>query len=162
MNHLITQLGGEPIFFLGDSKYFRGVLVVTSVWKELGWNAIIYIAAITGIELQLYEAATMDGAGKLKQVWYITLPGISNIIVIMFIFAIGGILNAGFEQIFLLYSPPVYEIADIIDTYVYRRGLEQMDYSYATAVGFFKSVVALILITATNVAAKKFDKDGIW
>jgi ABC-type polysaccharide transport system, permease component len=162
INQIITQLGGEPIFFLGDNRYFKGVIVATSVWKEMGWNAIIYLAAIVGVDPQQYEAAIMDGAGKLKQIWYITLPSISDIVVIMFIFAIGGILDAGFEQIFLLYSQPVYETGDIIDTYVYRRGLEQMDYSYATAIGFFKSVIAFILIFAANLIAKKFDKEGIW
>ncbi|MBO9607886.1 MAG: ABC transporter permease subunit, partial [Paenibacillaceae bacterium] len=111
---------------------------------------------------QLYEAAVVDGAGKLRQIWHITIPGILFVIVIMFIFAAGGLLNAGFEQIFLLYSPPVYKVADIIDTYVYRKGLVEMQYSFATAVALFKSVIAMALLLGTNYLAKKLNQDGIW
>lgn len=162
VNILLGKLGLEPIFFLGDKQYFRSVLVVSSIWKEIGWGSIIYLAAIAGIDPQLYEAARADGAGRLRQIWHITLPGMTFIIVFMFIFSIGGLLNAGFEQIFLLYSPPVYEVADIIDTYVYRRGLMEMQYSFAAAVGLFKSVIALALILGTNYLAKKLKQEGIW
>ncbi|WP_238178013.1 ABC transporter permease [Paenibacillus contaminans] len=162
VNVLLGKLGLEPIFFLGDKQYFRSVLVVSSIWKEVGWGSILYLAAIAGIDPQLYEAARADGAGRFRQIWHITLPGMTFIIVFMFIFSIGGLLNAGFEQIFLLYSPPVYEVADIIDTYVYRRGLMEMQYSFATAVGLFKSVIALVLILGTNYLAKRLKQEGIW
>ena len=162
INEVIKSLGGEPIFFLGDVKYFRGVIVGTDIWKRLGWESIIYIAAMTSIDIQLYEAAVIDGANKLRKIWHITLPSISNIIVIVFIFAVGDLLNAGFEKILLLYSPPVYEVSDIIDTYVYREGLIGMKYSYSSAVNFFKSFVAMFLLLGTNYIAKKFDQEGIW
>ncbi|WP_135554047.1 ABC transporter permease [Paenibacillus cymbidii] len=162
VNALLHKLGVEPINFLGDKHYFRSVLVASGIWKDIGWSSIIYLAAIAGIDPQLYEAATVDGAGKWKQVWHITLPGILFIVVIMLIFSIGGMLNAGFEQIMLLYSPPVYEVSDIIDTYVYRRGLIEMQYSFAAAVGVFKSFIALFLLLGANYVAKKLEQDGIW
>lgn len=162
INDLLQKLGFEPLYFLGDSRYFRSVLVSTGIWKEIGWGTIIYLAAIAGIDPQLYEAAVVDGASKLRQIWHITIPGILFVIVIMFIFAAGGLLNAGFEQIFLLYSPPVYKVADIIDTYVYRKGLVEMQYSFATAVALFKSVIAMALLLGTNYLAKKLNQDGIW
>lgn len=162
VNGVLRQFGIEPIMFLGDTRYFRSVLVVSGIWKEVGWSSIIYLAAIAGVDAQLYEAARVDGAGKLRQVWHITLPGIRHIIVILFILSIGNVMDGGFEQIFLLYSPPVYEVADIIDTYVYRKGLVEIQYSFAAAVGLFKSVIALALIVTANYLAKKFDQEGIW
>ncbi|MDF2725416.1 MAG: sugar transporter permease [Paenibacillus sp.] len=162
INAVLQKLGFEPIYFLGDKHYFRSMLVASGIWKEVGWGTIIYLAAISGIDPQLYEAAIVDGAGRFRQVIHITLPGILFIVVIMFIFAAGNLLNAGFEQIFLLYSPPVYEVADIIDTYVYRKGLLEMQYSFATAVGLFKSVIALALLLGTNFLAKKLNQEGIW
>ncbi|MBO9606753.1 MAG: sugar ABC transporter permease [Paenibacillaceae bacterium] len=162
VNVALQKLGLTPVFFLGDARFFRSVLVVSGIWKEVGWGTIIYLAAIAGIDPQLYEAAVMDGAGRLRQMWHITLPGILFIIVILFILSIGGILEAGFEQIYLLYSPPVYRVADIIDTYVYRKGLIELQYSFAAAVGLFKSAIALVLMLGANYGAKKFEQDGIW
>ncbi|MNH89571.1 putative multiple-sugar transport system permease YteP [compost metagenome] len=162
VNVLLQKLGIDPVYFLGDNNYFRSVLVVSGIWKEVGWGTIVYLAAIAGIDSQLYEAAVVDGAGKIKQIWHITIPGIMFIVVIMFIFAVGGLLNAGFEQIFLLYSPPVYKVADIIDTYVYRKGMVEMQYSFATAVALFKSVIAMFLLLGTNYLAKKLNQEGIW
>ncbi|MBP1989470.1 ABC transporter permease [Paenibacillus eucommiae] len=162
VNALLQKLGMKSIFFLGDTNYFRSVLVVSGIWKEVGWSTIIYLAAISGIDTQQYEAAVMDGAGRLKQVWHITLPGMMFIIVLMFIFAVGGLLDAGFEQIFLLYSSPVYKVADIIDTYVYRKGIGELQYSFAAAVSLFKSVIALLLLLGANYLAKKLHQDGIW
>jgi len=162
VNVALQKLGLEPVYFLGDQNYFRSVLVTSGIWKEVGWGTIIYLAAITGIDPQLYEAARVDGAGRLRQMFHITLPGMMFIIVLMFIFAVGGLLNAGFEQIFLLYSPPVYEVSDIIDTYVYRRGLEGNQYSFAAAVGLFKSVIALVLLLGANFLARKLGQQGIW
>ena len=120
VNILIQKLGGDPIFFMGDSRYFRSVLVITDIWKEMGWSAIIYLAALSGIPLDMYEAATIDGASKIQRLIYITLPCLIPTIVIMMLLRVGGILNAGFEQIFTMYNVSVYDVADIIDTYVYR------------------------------------------
>jgi putative aldouronate transport system permease protein len=162
VNEVVKIFGKEPIFFLGDSRYFRSVLVTSGIWQGVGWGSIIYLAAITGIDMELYEACIMDGGNRWKQTWHITLPGIRNIIVLMLILAIGGLLNAGFEQILLLYSPAVYDVSDIIDTYVYREGLINANYSFSTAIGLLKSVIAMILIMGSNYIAKKFELEGIW
>lgn len=162
VNDILQYMGFHPISFLSSSDYFRPVLVISGIWKEVGWGMIIYLAAIAGIDTQQYEAARVDGAGRLRQMWHITLPGMRHIIVILFILSIGGIMDAGFEQIFLLYSPPVYDVADILDTYVYRKGLVDVQYSFAAAVGLFKSVIAVVLILSANYLAKKFDQEGIW
>lgn len=154
--------GGEPINFIGSASYFRPVLVIMSVWASIGWNSIIYLASITGIDPQFYEAAMVDGASKWRQVWNITIPCITPTIVIMLIMNVGSLMNAGFEQILLLYSPGVYSVGDIIDTYVYREGLINLNYSYTTAVGLFKSVVAAVLMLGTNLAAKAMGQEGIW
>lgn len=162
VNEVLKALGKDPIMFLGNPKYFRSILVVSNLWKEVGWNTIIYVAAITSVDESLYEAAYIDGASRFQQVIHITIPSISFIIAMMFVLQAGSILDAGFEQIFLLYSEAVYEVGDIIDTYVYRAGLQQMDYSYATAVGLFKSVVSLIVVVGVNAGVKKLGYEGIW
>lgn len=158
----MTLTGGEAINFIGSATYFRPVLVIMSVWASVGWNSIIYLASITGIDPQLYEAAMVDGAGKWRQVWNVTLPSITPTIVIMLIMNVGSLMSAGFEQILLLYSPGVYSVGDIIDTYVYREGLVNLNYSYTTAVGLFKSIVAAVLMLGTNLAAKAMGQEGIW
>lgn len=162
VNEIIKLFGGTPIFFLGESRYFVKTLVVSSIWQGVGWGTIIYLAAITGIDSQLYEAARIDGANKLQQVVHITLPGVLGVASIMLIMNLGNILNAGFEQILLLYSPSVYDVADIIDTYVYREGLINLNYSYSAAVGLFKSVIGLILVLSVNWVIKKSGQSGIW
>jgi putative aldouronate transport system permease protein len=162
LNILLKVLGREPHLFLGDPFYFRWILVIASLWQGVGWGTILYLAAMAGIDPQLYEAAMLDGANKWHQVWAVTLPGISHVIIILGIFAIGGLLNAGFEQILLLYSPSVYGVSDIIDTYVYRNGLIGMQYSYATAVGLFRSVLALIMLLGANWLAHRMGEQGIW
>lgn len=162
INAMIVKFGGEPIHFLGSPDYFRGILVISHVWQTIGWGSILYLAAMTSIDPGLYEAARMDGAGRLRQAWHITLPGITPVIVIMLILQIGGLLNAGFEKVLLLYSPAVYEVADIIDTYVYREGLTKLNYSFATAVGLFKNILAMVLILGANFIAKKMNQTGIW
>ena len=146
--------------FLGDPRQFRGILVLTTLWQEVGWGTILFLAAISNIDPQLYEAAVIDGAGKWRQTWHITVPGITFVIVILLIFRIGGLLNAGFEQILLLYSPPVYEVADILDTYVYRSGIISLKYSFATAVGLFKALLAAALLLGSNVVAKRLGHTG--
>jgi putative aldouronate transport system permease protein len=162
VNALLVQMGKEPVSFLSDSNLLRSILVGSEIWKGVGWGSIIYLAAITGIDQEQYEAATIDGATKLQKMRYITLPGISEIIAIMLILQIGHILDGNFEQIFNLYSPAVYDVTDIFDTYVYRQGIQESKFSYSAAVGLFKSVVALVLVLLSNKAAKKLGSEGLW
>jgi len=162
MNQFVVALGGKSHAYLTDPHYFRAILVGSHVWQHVGWGTILYLAAMAGIDPQLYEAAMIDGANKFQQIRHITLPGITFVIIILLIFAIGGLLNAGFEQILLLYSPAVYSVADIIDTYVYRSGLLGMQYSFATAVGVFKSIIAMILLLGANWVARRLGQTGIW
>lgn len=135
---------------------------MTDIWQSVGWGSIVYLAAITGLDAQLYEAASIDGAGKLQQLFHITLPGIASTVVVMFILRVGNILNAGFDQVFNLYNPAVYEVGDIIDTYVYRVGLEQFEFSYTSAVGFFKSAFGFAMVMMTNHLAHLLGEEGIW
>ncbi|WP_339224117.1 ABC transporter permease subunit [Paenibacillus sp. FSL W7-1279] len=150
INTVMQWFGMEPILYLADDRYFRTILVVTSIFQGFGWGSIIYFAAISGIDPQMYEAAVIDGAGRFKRMFYISIPMLAPVIAIMLILSMSGILDAGFDQIFNMYNPRVMEVSDIIDTYVYRKGLVEMNYSYATAVGLFKSLVALILIISVN------------
>lgn len=161
INHIIVAMGGEPIYFMIEPDYFRSIVVLSDIWKNVGWGTIIYIAAIAGVNPELYEAALMDGAGKWRQAWHITLPGIRPIIVMMFILAISGILSAGFDQIFVLYNALVMDVGDIIDTYVFRTGLQMAEYSYATAVGLFKSLIGFILIIGADRLFKAMGEKGI-
>lgn len=156
VNTVITALGHEPIYFLGDPNTIRGTLVVTEVWKGCGYNMVIFLAALTAIDQSQYEAAKVDGAGYFKQMLYITLPGILPQVILLTVLGLGNILNAGFDQVFNLYSPIVYEKADILDTYVYRLGMLNLQYSVSTAVGLFKSVISFILISISFTLAKKF------
>lgn len=161
-NSVISALGGTPIQFLADNNWFRKVMVATDVWKEFGYNSVVYLAALTSIDLGLYEAASIDGANRFKQILHITLPSLLPTIVLMTALNLGNILNAGFDQIFNLYNPIVYETGDIIDTYVYRIGMVERQYSIGTAVGLFKSVISFILIMGANKAAKKLTGSGIF
>ena len=156
VNRFIMAMGFEPVFFLGDKDVFRSTLVVTDVWKNFGYNAIIYLAALTSIDPTLYEAAAVDGAGHWRRTIHITLPGISAFIALMSILAIGQIMQAGFDQVYNLYNVSVYSTGDIIDTLVYRLGIQQQQYSFSTAVGLFKSVVSLIMISLSNFLAKRY------
>lgn len=161
-NSVISSLGGTPIQFLADNNWFRLIMVATDVWKEFGYNSVVYLAALTSIDLGLYEAASIDGANRFKQILHITLPSLLPTIVLMTALNLGNILNAGFDQIFNLYNPIVYETGDIIDTYVYRIGMVERQYSIGTAVGLFKSVISFILIMGANKAAKKLTGSGIF
>ena len=161
-NSVISSLGGTPIQFLADNHWFRKSMVATDVWKEFGYNSVVYLAALTSIDLGLYEAASIDGANRFKQILHITLPSLLPTIVLMTALNLGNILNAGFDQIFNLYNPIVYETGDIIDTYVYRIGMVERQYSIGTAVGLFKSVISFILIMGANKAAKKLTGSGIF
>lgn len=162
VNELIKTFGGTPIAFFTDNSIFRSLVVFTAGWKEAGWNAIIFIAAIAGIEQEQYEAAEIDGAGRIQQMLHITLPGILPTIVLMFILRIGNVLEAGTEQILTMYNPIVYETGDVIGTYVYRMGLGKLDYSFSTAVGLFNSVVGFLLVIFGNQLSKKLVKRSIW
>ena len=146
VNQLIRALGGETQTFLADKNSFRSLVLITDVWKEFGYGTIIYLAAMTGIDSQLYEAAAIDGAGYWKRMLHVTLPGITKTIILMSTLALGRILEAGFDQIFNLYSAAVYETGDIIDTFVYRMGFNNMQYSISTAAGLFKNAISFILI----------------
>lgn len=158
INDAIASLGFERIAFFRSTDLFRGLVVGTDVWKEFGFNAVVYLAALTGISPALYEAAAIDGAGRWKRMYHITLPSLKPIIVLMTILALGNILNAGFDQIYNLYNQAVYSTGDIIDTWVYRVGLNDMQFSLATAVGLLKSVVGFLLISLSYfIAYKKAD-----
>ncbi|MCJ8013645.1 ABC transporter permease subunit [Paenibacillus sp. KQZ6P-2] len=156
VNQTLGIFGVQPIFFLGDNNWFRFILVSSDVWKEFGFSTIVYLAALTGINPTLYEAASIDGANRIRQMWHVTLPGIMPIAILMVTLSIGNVLNAGFDQIFNLYSPPVYESGDIIDTLVYRLGILQSQYGLATAVGLLKSTVSLIMIACSYFMAYRF------
>lgn len=162
ITNFLQMITGERIMVLTDSRYFVPMLIITDIYKGLGWGTIIYFAAISGIDPVLYEAASIDGAGKWKQALHVTLPCIVPTIVIQFILSCGNILNAGFDQIFMLYTSHVYDVADIIDTYVYRMGIINNDYSFSTAAGMFKSVVAFIMILTVNQIAKKTSNEGLF
>lgn len=153
VNQLLQQFGMDPVFFLGSNKWFPAVIIASDVWKEFGFSTIVYLAAITSINPSLYEAAIVDGAGHLKQAWHITLPGMVPIIVLLATLSLGNVLNAGFDQVFNLYSPTVYESGDILDTLIYRIGLVDAQFGVATAIGLFKSVVSLVLISVSYVLA---------
>lgn len=155
INAFLSMFGIEPTLFLASNTWIRPILIGTDVWKEFGYGSIVYLAALTGIDSGLYEAAAMDGANRFKQLIHITIPGILPIIMLMTAMNLGNILNAGFDQVFNLYNPIVYETADIIDTYVYRVGLVGMQYSFATAVGLLKSVVGCFLLVSANQLSKK-------
>lgn len=162
INNIIIAFGGEPIPFLMSNAWFRIVVILTETWKEVGYSAIVFIAAITGINPELYEAARVDGASKIKQIIHITLPSMSSIIILMFVLKLGGILNANTEEILLLYNPTVYETGDVLGTYIYRTGLSDMNYSYATAVGLFESLVGMTLVFGGNFLSKRISGRSVW
>ncbi|WFR58027.1 ABC transporter permease subunit [Anaerocolumna sp. AGMB13025] len=162
INILIQSLGGEPIFFLAENKYFKPIVILTSIWKDSGWGTIIYLAAITGISSDLYEAAKIDGANKLKCLKYITLPSIKSTVVIMLILRLGSIMNNGFEQIFILQNSKNLGVSEVFETYTYRLGLLGGRYSFATTVGLFTSVIGIIFLLASNKIANKMGEEGIW
>ena len=156
VNKLAGVFGAEPQVLLARPDFFRGLVIGSDVWKEFGYNAVIYLAALTSINPTLYEAAAIDGASRWQQTRYITLPSLSNTIVLLTVLALGNVLNAGFDQIFNMYNPLVYSTSDIIDTWVYRIGLTKMQFSLATAAGLFKSLVSFVLITVSYLFAYKF------
>ena len=164
LNTLLLNFGliKEPVYFLGTNSTFQGTIVVSDIWKGFGYNSIVYLAALTGIDPTLYEAASIDGAGRWKQTIHVTLPGIAPFIALMTILSIGNVLNAGFDQIFNLYSPAVYETGDIIDTLVYRMGLVNKQYSLSAAIGLLKSIVSCILVLTGYKLADKYAGYKVW
>jgi putative aldouronate transport system permease protein len=162
MNILLKAFGITPIYFLGDPKWFRTTLVLTDIWKSVGWGSIIYLASLSNIDTEMYEAAAIDGASRFQKMRYITLPSLSPVITIMLILAVGKLVNDNFDQIFNLYNPAVYGVADVLGTYTYREGMENMYYSYATAVELFKNVIAFTLVITANMIAGKINEYGIW
>ncbi len=163
VNAMLSALGMEPINFLGDEKIFRPMLYITENWKGAGWSAIIYMAAISGIDTEQYEAADIDGAGRLMKMVYITLPCIKPIIVVMFILAVGGIMNAGFDQIFNLSNPAVRDVSDILDTYIYRITFQSSaDFSFSTAISLFKSVINFIFLISCDRVSKLVGENGLF
>ena len=164
VNYIISAFGGESIYFLTEPAYFRTILVATSIWQGVGWGSIIYLAAISSIDAEQFDSAFIDGANRFKIIRYITLPSIIPIIIILFTLNLGHILNAGFDQVLNLYNPMVYKVGDILDTYVYRVGLLNADYSYSTAVGLFKNAVGLIFVLSANFITKRISNNehGLW
>ncbi|MFC3800280.1 ABC transporter permease [Cohnella sp. GCM10012308] len=161
INRWIVELGGKAVPVLTSTDWFRSLLVGSDIWQNLGWGAIIYLAAIAGIDPTLHEAATVDGAGRLRVIWHIILPGIRGIFILLLILRLGQVLDAGFEQIYVMYNPQVYPVADILDTWVFRTGLEQMNFSLASAVGLFKSGIGFVFVLLSNALAKRWG-GGIW
>lgn len=163
VNKLLHSLFGlEAIPFLIHPNWFMPLIVLEVIWKESGWGTIIFLAAMAGVNASLYEAAVVDGASRWRQMWHVTLPAIRSTIVILLILRLGYVLDSGFEQIFLMLTPFTMEIGNVLDTFVYYKGIRQSDFSFATAVGLFKSIVGLILIVAANRIAKKFGEDGVF
>lgn len=163
INSLITSLtGNEPILFMQEAGWFRPVYVISELWQGMGWGAIIYLAALTNIDPTLYEASRIDGANRWQQTIHITIPGILPTIVVLLVLNLGQILSVGFEKILLLYNPLNYETADVISTYLYRIGLEMNNFSYATAIGLFESIVGLILILSSNAVSRKLTDTSLW
>lgn len=159
---LISRLGGENMNYIGESRYFRQIFVGTSIWQQFGWNSIIYLAALSGVDEALYEAASIDGAGRWRQLLHVTLPGIAGTIIIMLIMRMGQVLSVGYEKIILLYTPQTYEVADVISSYTYRSGILNNRYSYSAAVGLFQSVINVIVLFAANRLSKKFTETALF
>ena len=162
INVLIKSLGGTPVYFLTSKNWFRPILVISEIWKSIGYGSIVYLAAITGIDQEQYEAARVDGATKMQQIIHITIPEISEIIAIMLILQIGRMFDDNFDQIYNLYSPSVYEVSDVFETYIYRNGIQSSKFSYSAAVGLVQSVIVLVMIIFSNRASKRLGAQGLF
>ncbi len=161
-NVIRQELGMGPLSFMTEPKYFRSIFTLAGIWQNTGFSSIVYLAALSGVDQELYEAAKVDGAGRWKQLLHVTLPGIAPTIIIMLIMRIGQMLSIGYEKIILMYNPTIYETADVISTYVYRRGLLDGDYGFATAVGMFNSLINLLLLITANRVSKKMTETALW
>lgn len=162
INVIIENCGGEALDWLWNPKAFRAFYTGQVIWKEVGWGTIIFLSALAGVDMEMYEASYIDGASRWQRIWYITLPSISSTIVVMLILRMGNFLNTGFEHIFLLSNPLNRDVAEVFDTYVYSTGIINGNFSYSTAVGLFKSVIGLILVTTTDRIAKHFGEEGVY
>ncbi|MGG4128518.1 sugar ABC transporter permease [Paenibacillus illinoisensis] len=162
VNDLLVYFGWDKINFLASNEWFRTIVTAEVIWKETGWGTIIFLAALSGVDPQLYEAARMDGANRLRQLWHITLPAIRSTIIILLILRLGNFLDTGFEQIFLMLNAMNREVGEVFDTYVYSVGISQGQYSFSTAVGLFKSLIGLVLVVVANHLAKRFGEEGIY
>jgi putative aldouronate transport system permease protein len=158
----VTLFGGDPTNFLADPRYFVPILIISDIWKEIGWGAILYLASIASISPELYEAAEVDGANRYHRMRFITLPSLVPVITILFILRISNILDMGFDQVLNMYNPVVYEVSDILDTYVYRTGLVDFNMDYSAAVGLFKNVIGVALLLGTNAIIRKYNDHGVW
>ena len=162
INEIIANFGYEKIFFVNEASWFRAIYIASDVWQFMGWNAILYIAALANVDIQQYEAAIIDGANRWQQTIYVTIPGITPTIIICFTLAVGQMLQIGFEKVLLLYTPSIYSTADILQTYVFRMGLELGNFSYSTAVGLFQAVISLTLLWFTNYLARTYTEYSLW
>jgi putative aldouronate transport system permease protein len=162
VNHIVVSLGGESRNFMVLPEWFRTIFISSVVWQGMGWGSIIYLAAIAGIDAELYEAATVDGASRFKQITNVTIPCIMPTIVILFILNMGGLLSVGFERVFLMYNPSTFETADVIATFVFRRGIGASEFSFGAAVGMFQSVVNLIILVTANYISRRASETSLW
>jgi putative aldouronate transport system permease protein len=162
VNQVIEHLGGGVQNFLMGSDWFRPILIGSAIWKEIGWGTIIYLAGLSAIDTSLFDAAKMDGASPLRRIWHVTLPGIRSVMIFLLTLSLGSVLYAGGEQILLFYNPATYSVGDVIDTYVYRQGIGQLQYSMASAFSLFQSLIGLVLILGANALAKRTTGTGIW
>ncbi|SFQ30441.1 ABC transporter permease [Caldicoprobacter faecalis] len=162
VNMILKDLTGRTIDFVSDPRWFRTIYITSGIWQQLGWNSIIYLAALSGINPELYEAARIDGANRFQQMRYVTIPGIMPTVMVLLILNIGSLMAVGFEKILLLYSPLTYETADVISTFLYRMGLTMNNYSYGAAVGLFESLIGVFLLTTANYLSRKFTDSSLW
>ncbi|WP_425517323.1 ABC transporter permease [Paenibacillus solanacearum] len=162
VNHIIRWFGFEPILFLGLPEWFRTIYISSEIWQTVGWGTILYLAAIAGVDPTLYEAAKIDGANRFQQMRHVTLVGMFPVMIVLFVLTLGHFMETGFQKIILLYNPMTYETADVLNTFVYRRGILSADFSFATAVGLFQAAIGFILVVAANRVVKKFSDTSLW
>ena len=162
VNTLLKSMGMESIYFLGDPKYFRGTLVVTGIWKGIGWGSIVYLAALGGVNEELYDAARVDGCGRWGRIWHVTLPGIAPVVTIMLILNMGSLVEDDFDQIFNLLNDAVLGVGDVLGTFIYRQGVKNLDYGYATAVELFRNIISMVLVLSANFISKRINEYGLW
>jgi ABC-type polysaccharide transport system, permease component len=162
VNNLIELFGGERINFYLAKQWFLPLYVITDIWKTLGWSAIIYLSALTSIDLCLYEAATIDGANRFQKMWHISFPGIAGTVIILLLLNLGNLLSLGYEKIILMYNPAIYDVSDVVSTYVYREGIQNMRFGYATAIGFFNQILNFIVLIASNYFSRRFSEHSLW
>ena len=162
VNTMLRAMGMDSIYFLGDPKYFQGTLVVTGIWKSVGWGSIVYLAALGGVNEELYDAARVDGCGRWARIWHVTIPGIMPVVTIMLILSVGSLVEDDFDQIFNLLNDAVLGVGDVLGTFIYRQGVTNLDYGYATAVELFRNLISLVLVLGANYFSKRVNEYGLW